>query len=242
MRSSILLACLVAVGCGVKTDASEVPGGGDGSGSDEAGIEECNQDSDCALAGTDCCACPTYAIPVSDPAHAACEDVPCQSQTCSSDVRAACNEGSCVLTCAAMTCDLTCDSGFALDANGCLTCACADGGSSPPACALDTDCTRVEADCCGCALGGTDTAVPNGDVATHQAQLDCPMNPQCPGVDTCATDLAPACVEGACALVPAAPLDACGLAADSACPDNDVCELNVDQNATDHGVGVCRTP
>lgn len=252
VRCSILLACLFAAGCGALNASRDQPGEGSGSESGSGSIAECELDIDCAPAGTDCCACPTYAIPVTDPAHVACEDVPCQPDTCSdSDLEAACHDGACVLTCAAINCPLpnddtkylTCDGGFAFDANGCLTCACGGGtGGGSAECVVDTDCTRVEADCCGCALGGTDTAVPNADVAMHQQQLDCPANPACPGVDTCATGLAPACVEGVCALIPAAPADECGLTGDPPCPAGEVCELNVDQNATEHGAGVCQAP
>ncbi len=242
VRFSIALMCVFAVGCGIKNAASTEPGDGGGSGSGSGSIGECGQDSDCAPAGTDCCACPSYAIPVSDPAHLACEDVPCEPQSCSTDVRAACHEGACVLTCAVMTCNLTCDNGFALDANGCLTCTCADDHGGAPECAVATDCTRVEADCCGCALGGTDTAVPNADVAAHQQQLDCPMNPQCPGVDTCRADLAPACVDGACALVPPPPVGECGLTGDAPCGTGETCDLNLDADATDHAAGLCGTP
>src|SRR5690242_21504731 len=38
-----------------------------------------------------------------------------------------------------------------------------------PECATDTDCVRAPADCCGCELGGNDTAVPASRLAEHQA-------------------------------------------------------------------------
>src|SRR5258708_29774214 len=142
-------------------------GGGRGSGSGSGAPGECAADTDCALAATTCCACPTFAVAVTDPAHAACADMQCPPSSCTNNVRATCELGACTIACVALACPAqSCASGFAVDATGCLSCAC-DAGATE--CAIDSDCTRVPADCCGCTRGGRDTAVPNSLVAQHDA-------------------------------------------------------------------------
>src|SRR5690606_40804527 len=73
-----------------------------------------------------------------------------------------------------------------------------------------SDLARARDDCCGCARGGMDTAVPASEVAAHEAALMCPQDPSCPDVDTCAPELAARCIAGACTLVAGAlPANAC---------------------------------
>lgn len=210
-------------------------GDDDGAGNAPA---ECQVASDCAAAGPKCCDCPTHAVPVTDPAYQACANVDCPTPSCGSPMEAACEGGRCVLVCSPVACDSSCADGFATDANGCLTCACAARTANE--CIADADCARVRDDCCGCARGGMDTAVPASEVAAHEAALMCPQNPSCPDVDTCAPELAARCIAGACTLVAGAlPANACGRPDLPACPTGEVCTLNASDQATMQGVGVC---
>jgi hypothetical protein len=230
-----LLALVVVAGCSspVQHDVmgNRFPGQGSGA------PLECTIDDDCEAVGLKCCDCPTYAIPSTDLAPKACTAVMCPSMTCPDNVRAACDAGLCVLACAPLACSLTCADGYVIDANGCAECQCAavaDGG-----CSHDSDCVRTRADCCGCAGGGVDTAMPVAEQASYDASLMCPPDPACSGTDTCAADLAPACVEGSCNLVSPLPSNACGRPDLPTCPPGQTCTLNSGDVATTHGVGVC---
>ena len=243
---ALVAAALGGCPAGVDRESLADNGGGDSSGSGSgAGGQglpaECVRASDCASAGPKCCDCPTHAVPKTDPAQQACTNVDCAPASCGSPMQAACELGQCVLECAPVACDSSsCPSGFATDANGCLTCECATT-TSVGECSGDSDCVRVRDDCCGCAMGGSDTAVPTGQASAHDAALMCSATPYCTGVDTCSPDLAPRCVQGTCALV-AGPLpdNACGRADLAACPEGEACYVNASDQATMHGVGVCQ--
>ncbi len=210
-------------------------GGGGGSGSGAGGIAaECAVDADCALAATTCCACPTFAVPITDPAHTACETISCPASTCPANTKAVCNGGSCMLECSPLACTESCANGYAIDPTGCLECACATPPATP-ACTVDTDCVRTRADCCGCTRGGEDTAVPAADQAAFDASLGCPADPACPGGDSCAVGTEPRCIEGACELAMPTPANACT----GTCPQGQQCVINADASATMQGVGVC---
>jgi hypothetical protein len=241
MRAAFVIVLLVA--CGGGSDAALDNGGGYGGGSDTDGGEggaagECAVDSDCVLAGATCCACPTFAMPV-DPANDICAGVECPApgSACAQNIHAACAQGACVLACNVLECDQQCADGFAIDASGCETCACLDVTSR--SCSSGSDCSEVPADCCGCTLGGSDTAVPTSDVASYEASLGCSPDPSCPGVNTCQADVSPQCVQGACALVAPLPANACGRPDLPACPSGMYCALNSDAGATAQGVGTC---
>jgi hypothetical protein len=242
MRSFVLVVLVALAGCpGRFADEHAAGDDGAGGGSGGASAAECFVASDCAPAGPKCCDCPTHAVPVDDPAQRACSDVDCPTPSCGSPMEAACNGGQCELVCSAVACtaNVSCPGGFATDGNGCLTCECSVLTSTE--CGADTDCARVPDDCCGCDLGGDDTAIPAGQVAAHMASLMCPENPSCPGVSTCAPDLAARCVAGQCTLVSGPlPANACGRPDLPACPANEVCTVNADAQATMQGVGVCR--
>src|ERR1700733_4291859 len=227
----VLAFLMVLAGCQPALDEPDVDGYGGGSGSAQLG--ECHVDSDCETAGATCCACPTFAVPTSDPGQHACNEIACPASNCADNVRAACTNNACVLECIAMACSSSCDQGYALDANGCLSCDCDQVAA--PTCAVDTDCVRVPADCCGCANGGVDTAVPAGDTDAYNAGLDCAPNPSCPGNDTCAPDLAPACVQGSCELVAPVPPAACGRTDLPPCPTGQNCTINASDAATAQG-------
>jgi hypothetical protein len=234
-----LLALVLVAGCsgqlkgeslGNGNDMGAAPGG-------EGPIPECVADSDCVAAGLKCCDCPTYATPANDPAVQACGGVMCPASTCPDNVRAACSSGQCVLACKPLACSMTCADGYVIDATGCEECTCATPASR--SCTADSQCVRTRADCCGCAGGGTDTAVLASEQASYDASLMCPSQPTCMGGDTCAPDLAPACVEGSCALVSPLPPGACGRPDLPACPSGQTCMLNAVDAATERGVGVC---
>ena len=239
MRFVVALFTLVVVGCPGTTNNPSSIGDDDNPSGSASGSAECSADYECAAAAARCCDCPTFAAPRTDPTVKACLGVACPMMpTCAANVAPACRFGQCVLACVAMACPSTCDAGFALDASGCLSCTCP--GSNVSECSTDIDCARVPADCCGCSRGGADTAVPVGDQAEYSSQLGCPPSPSCPGVDTCAAELTPTCVEGSCKLISGdLPAGACGRADLPACPDGEVCTVNVDDTATVRGLGVC---
>lgn len=241
MRLAVLATLVLLAGCPAQLEdraASGEDGAGDGAGGG-ASPSECSVDTDCVPAGPKCCDCPTHAVPASDPAQRACGEVDCPAPMCGSPMEAACDSGRCVLECSPVACDAaSCAYGFVTDGNGCLTCECA--APSMAECGVDTDCTRVHEDCCGCAMGGEDTAILTSLASSYETGLNCPANPSCPGGDTCAPDLAARCIQGDCALVSGAlPAGACGRADLAACPMSQVCTVNADEQATMYGVGIC---
>jgi hypothetical protein len=245
MRFVATMFALALAGCFGALDskaASEDDGNGSGSGSGAGGaFSECRLASDCVAAGPKCCDCPTHAVPITDPAQQACDNVDCPTKSCGSPMEADCDAGKCVLVCSAVACDasVTCADGFASDANGCLTCACAMPALKE--CSADGDCVRTRADCCGCMNGGFDTALPASQLAGYEAQLMCSANPSCPMVDTCAPDLAARCIGGECTLASGAlPANACGRPDLPACPQGEACTVNANDQATMQGVGVCQ--
>jgi len=219
----------------------------------DAGLaaEQCSRDEDCVLAGPTCCDCPTYALPASSGWADSCSSVDCAMPSTCAALIARCDFGGCRAQCAPITCELSCPQGFAADGAGCLTCAC-NSMPAPPSCMLDDDCVEVPADCCGCARGGADTAVPRATVDAYLASLDCPSDPgmgACPDVSTCDAERAPRCLDYQCSLVgpndPAwaePPAGACGRADLPPCPAGQRCVLNRDSEANPLGLGVCEAP
>ena len=240
----LVLVLLVVAGCDFAAGESLDDGAADdGAGEPAPGAGECATADDCALAASTCCECPTYAVAGGDADVGACDEVECPAPDACPAIVAACEQGVCTIACAPVTCDLTCADGFAVDEAGCLVCACA-AADPAPACVGDDDCVRVAGDCCGCARGGADTAVPAGTEDSFGESLMCPADPSCPDVDVCDPSLAPRCVSGRCALV-APPADdradaRCGAPELPPCPEGTVCVLNADSEATEAGLGVCR--
>jgi len=247
MRLSLVCLVVTALaGCtgSLETGALGTGSGDNGSGAGGQGATpaECAVAADCTPEGPKCCDCPTHAVPITDPSARACSEVDCAPMTCGSPMQAACEAGRCVLECSPVACDpsLVCENGFATDANGCLTCTCA-APPAPAACRVDGDCAETRQDCCGCALGGKDTALPADQVASYDASLGCSATPVCPGYDACAPDLAAKCVQGECALVSGVlPANACGRADLAACASGELCTVNANDQATMYGVGVCQ--
>jgi hypothetical protein len=227
----LLLAVLLVGGCQIGlADRGLDPKDGSNAGGDF----QCAVPSDCVMASVKCCDCPTFAVPARDPAQQACAGVVCPPMSCADNVAPACEMGTCTLACKPLACETTCAGGYAIDASGCLTCECAAAPLGE--CTSDTECARVPADCCGCARGGEDTSVPQSEAGPYESGLGCGPSPSCPDVNTCAPGLAPACVQGGCALVPALPANACGRPDLPACAS---CVVNADDAASTHGVGVC---
>jgi hypothetical protein len=123
-------------------------------------------------------------------------------------------------------------------------------------CGQDSDCVQVPADCCGCARGGVDTAVPAAEADGFLGGLGCPEDPDCPDVDVCDPALVPRCIGGSCQLG-SPPTDwgedagtgldpsggvYCGTADYPPCPAGEVCCLNGAEydDANSAGVGVCQ--
>jgi|SRR5688572_19977147 hypothetical protein len=244
--AAVALAALAAGGC-FQDAGDRGPNLGDDDSQQPGGDVSCVEDADCRGAGASCCGCAEYAVNVESEWAMACEDIECPPPTgaCTGLVaRCDPDEALCVLGCAEVACDQTCPDGFMVDAAGCLTCSCAFG-TDVPECEADTDCVRVPADCCGCANGGTDTAIPAADVGDHEAELDCDADPVCPGVDVCEPGVAAVCDRGACVLAAESdgdvlPPGACGTADLPPCPDGQTCVLNSDDAATMAGVGICQ--
>jgi hypothetical protein len=236
---ALLAACYPASDRGAQTDLDPDVGGG------ASPPAQCGTDTDCVAVGATCCDCPSYAVPVEEN-YGGCSDLPCEPATCPA-VEAACVAGACQLRCQAVVTEQVCSHGFVRDALGCLLDRCETGADEfgEPECADDVDCSQVPADCCGCDLGGADTAVPADEVVAHHGNLACPPEPSCPGVDVCDPDALARCMAGVCVLS-SSPGDggsgACGTEQTGPCPAGEVCVLNDPEaaDATALGVGVCR--
>lgn len=210
---------------------------------DVRGGGACVVDSDCTLAGPSCCECPTFAVSLESRWDDTCEQVQCPAMPADCPALVAlCDDGVCAAACEPAACDISCPTGFAVDAAGCTTCECANGGAVP-SCAVDTDCVRVPADCCGCDRGGNDTAVPATVRDEFVNGLGCSGNESCPGVSTCNPGDAPHCVGGQCMLGGGSappPAGECGRPDLPPCPDGQVCVINaMDSEA---GTGRCEAP
>lgn len=249
---AVITACLAAAmglaGAGCDPDRQAAFDGTDDGGDGEGGSDDldpaatCTVAADCVAVSASCCGCPDLALPVGDAETlaAACNDVMCPEPppgACAA-VEVRCEASTCVLGCPATVCDLTCDAGFAVDpTTGCQTCACA--AAQALQCQSDDDCAAVPADCCGCAAGGADTAVPAADAASWLDALGCDGTEACPGLDVCDAGQVPRCLAGTCQLAPPGPLDgppACG-ALDAVCPTGTVCVIGDDLDG--NGLGDC---
>jgi hypothetical protein len=214
----------------------------------------CDDDSDCEPAASSCCECPSFALSVGEGFGAACESVDCDgapTSECSELAEPVCVEARCELRCReiALQPDQFCDGGYVRDELGCLTTQCLLPDPTAIAdCSGHTDCEQVPADCCGCELGGRDTAVNSANVDAHLESLGCSAQPACPGVNVCDENVIPQCLASRCQLVSmpdggvGEAAEFCGTTALAPCPAGRVCVLNAaDANdAARFGVGVCR--
>jgi hypothetical protein len=240
---AVLIAAALAAGCPdrLSEDGALTP---EGPGSIH---NECLDDVDCVAVASTCCGCPAFALRTD--LNSGCEAVMCPEEPAPScpAVIPACRDHACTLVCAPIACDLQCADGFATDDAGCLRCEC---GAAPPQvdpqCKVDDDCVQVPADCCGCARGGADTAVPAAQVDQHREDLGCSGEVSCPGVDVCTPEVVPHCTSGHCVLEdvptddgPGAIPGTCGRPDLPACPEGTGCVLNQDDDATGAGLGSC---
>jgi hypothetical protein len=244
IRSPVRSVCLLALVCSACFGTSKATDGAhaDDTGSNSVGGAPafCDVDDDCALAAPTCCACPSFAVSASDGSFdASCKDVTCPMPDGCPAMVARCIESVCAATCAPVTCDVSCADGFVADAAGCLTCACHERPAN--GCHADEDCVEVPADCCGCARGGSDTAVLAGDAAVYAAMLGCPASPNCPDFDTCEPAAIARCLQGSCTLTTTThlPAGSCGRPDLATCA---ACVLNASPDATALGVGICGMP
>lgn len=207
----------------------------------QGAFSACSDDFDCTPAAATCCGCPTFATNLSDPKIAVCDDVDCQPSTCAESVEASCNQTTfeCELSCKPIQCSLDCPTGFAIETNGCLSCNCATA-PAVNGCRDDNECIRTRADCCGCALGGADTAVLATEIQGFDSGLMCPMTPQCPGVNACDATEQPRCVQGQCELLQDLSGNACGRSDLPPCATGQICTVNASDQANLYGVGTCQ--
>jgi len=211
---------------------------------------QCTTTSDCVLAASTCCECPSFSAPSTEGYDDAdCEAVECGPQGVCPAVEPQCDTGVCVMICSPLIADRTCAVGFVRDEAGCLRNACVVVSDELAICEFDEDCTQIPADCCGCALGGVDQSVPVSEADSFLGGLDCPPNPSCPEVNVCDPEQVPRCIAGACTLGIAptdiqpdpSTLQLCGTPQLSMCPVGSLCILNAEagEMAATLGVGSC---
>jgi hypothetical protein len=215
--------------------------GGDDEQPPHAAEVGCEVDDDCIAVSWSCCGCPEVAVSRQSGYSDACGEVVCDEPLNCPSLGARCEQGACLLVCPLVSCDLLCPGGFSVDEHGCQVCACA---AEPAAarCALDEDCAQVPADCCGCARGGMDTAVPVGDVDSQSGLLDCGPDAVCPEVDVCDPAAVARCENGTCALAGIGSeggSTACGRPDLALCPEGQACVLNGSDETAMDGLGTC---
>jgi len=216
---------------------------------DRGGVNaQCQVASDCELAASTCCECPSFAVPAGQGFDGGCEDVECEPSGLCPAVEASCSSGQCVMICSPIITNQICAFGFERDAAGCLQNVCASsGGGEAASCSEDSECVQIPADCCGCSRGGQDQAVPSGTEADELDSLNCPSDPACPEIDVCDADEVPRCIAGSCVLS-AEPSSLsgdeilCGTPDLPACAAGSSCVLNdlSAKDANELGVGVCK--
>ncbi len=250
-------------------DGSGDGDGGDGAPSDDGGQASdgdyaCSIPEECVAVSSTCCGCPDFAARADSDYAAACDEVECEEPDGCPQVIATCVDSLCAIVCKPIATTKVCENGFAPDALGCLQDLCRTDPPDPlVACEQDTDCVQVPADCCGCELGGADTAVNVGQVDAHAESLQCRRDPACPGLDVCDAEQVPRCFAGACTLASsdggggtddggddgsdgddgaAESEQLCGAPELPPCPAGQVCVLNHQDagDATHIGVGTCR--
>lgn len=243
-------------------------GAGDGLGDDGAPSSDgdylCSFAEECVVVSSTCCGCPDFAARGDSDYASACEDVECGELGDCPKVVPACIDSLCALVCEPIVASLVCENGFARDSLGCLLDVCRTDPPDPVvACEEDTDCIQVSADCCGCELGGADTAVNVDQVDAFVESLECRRDPACPGLDVCDAAQAPRCFAGSCVLAsddaggtddgadddgsgdgPPESQVLCGAPEFPPCPTGQVCVLNYQdgEDATRIGVGTCAMP
>lgn len=219
-------------------------GGGGGGGAPEFG---CQIDSDCMLAASTCCECPSFAVSLNGGFGDSCEEVDCEEAVMCPAIVPRCDQNQCQIACAAIVTNKSCEFGFDRDTAGCLVDEC-ESVASLIGCTEASECVQIPSDCCGCGRGGADQAVLAGEAASATEELACTGNEICPEIDVCDIEESPQCVAGSCVLttvdiqdVPPGQGPLCGGSGLEACADGFVCLLNKSdaENASTLGVGVC---
>ena len=124
-------------------------------------------------------------------------DCTCDAGTGEINCSPDCGGGSCVEECGPVVCNLFCEDGFKLDANGCEICECNEPQGC--GCAKDDECVKTSLGCCPCNAGGMEAPAHKNCV---DQVMKCDLPPDqvnCPQVFLC-TDAQPACVNGQCVL------------------------------------------
>jgi len=124
-------------------------------------------------------------------------DCTCDAGTGEINCSPDCGGGSCVEECGPVVCNLFCEDGFKLDANGCEICECNEPQGC--GCATDDECVKTSLGCCPCNAGGMEAPAHKNCV---DQVMKCDLPPDqvnCPQVFLC-TDAQPACVNGQCVL------------------------------------------
>ncbi|MCP4447709.1 MAG: hypothetical protein GY811_20585 [Myxococcales bacterium] len=212
--------------------------------------QQCTQASDCVLAASTCCECPSFAARMGEGYDAGCDAIDCEAPTglCPA-VEATCDSGECIMICSPIQTDKTCAFGFIRDDAGCLTNECATPSMDLAECEIDTDCVQIPADCCGCAQGGEDRAALAEDAEALVDELACPPSSACPEIDVCDSSQIPRCITGSCVLADLSmnpqpdpsSIQLCGTPQLELCPSGSQCVLNQvsAKEASDLGVGSC---
>ncbi len=252
LASAFLLLTLALGGCfgELSNDSAEQdPNSGGEPPMDDGAAPQCTTPTDCVLAASTCCECPSFSAPASEGYDAGCEAVECGPQGVCPAVEPQCDTGVCVMICSPLIADRTCAFGFVRDEAGCLRNECVVSDEPSTMCEFDEDCTQIPADCCGCALGGVDQSVPVAEEDSFLGGLDCPPKPSCPDVNVCDPEQVPRCIAGVCTLDvaltdiepdPSTP-QLCGTPQLSMCPVGSLCILNAKAGelAPTLGVGSC---
>jgi len=231
------------VGDGREEPSSPEPGGGAGSAS------LCTIDSDCSLAASTCCECPSFAVPAGQGFDSGCAAVDCTGGPTSlcPAIQARCMDGQCSASCSPILTSKVCEFGFVRDGAGCLLDKCAAADTTAGECTVDSDCVQIPNDCCGCARGGTDRAAPASDAQAIVDAQACGGTLLCPEIYVCDAEKVPRCVSKTCVLAPVSQPPAldpsaailCGAPQYAACPASYSCLLNAFADASDLGVGSC---
>jgi len=238
-----VIAIVALGGCDFALSTSAADEGDAPSDPDGADQIQCSIDIDCTLVASSCCGCPTFAAPVGF--GGSCDDVECPEVVDCAEALAVCDVGQCTLVCSPVETTQVCDGGFVVDEAGCTLDMCE--APLAPECELNGDCVVEPADCCGCDLGGNDTAVPLAGLGEHRASLMCDGNVSCPGVSTCDESGRAECLGGRCRYLTGSETDEgpalCGTTETPTCPAGEVCVLNAPETGDGDaipGIGTCQ--
>lgn len=172
----------------------------------------CTSHADCVKTSAGCCPCSSGGQEVAVAAQCldtvpGCDLEPgtfgCPAVYLCTGSQPMCVEGECVLGpggCEPVACDLWCEYGFQVDAEGCELCVCNPPPVDACGCASDADCVKATSGCCPCSMGGKEAAVAKHCLDTLPG---CDLDPgtiACPAVYMC-TGAQAVCLGGECTLM-----------------------------------------